>query len=232
MIYILNIETSTKVCGVSISKDGVLVDSVESKEGNYSHSEKLAPFIEEIMQRNNIEYSELSAIAISKGPGSYTGLRIGTSTAKGLCFSLDIPLIAISTLESMAAYAQRKMAANYKGYYRPMIDARRMEVYSQQFDDSLNSQDDVRAIIVDENTFEEELKMHKIAFFGDGADKCKEVITHENAIFIDDSEASAVGMIALSYSAFLKKDFVDVAYFEPFYLKEFVAAVSRVKGLR
>ena len=232
MTYILNIETSTKVCGVSISKDGKLLDVQESKEGNYSHSEKLAPFIEEIMLRNNLKYAQLSAIAISKGPGSYTGLRIGTSTAKGLCYSLDIPLIAVNTLESMVAHAKNKIPSDFTGYFRPMIDARRMEVYSQQFDNSLNSKDEVKAIIVDENTFIKELGNNKIVFFGDGADKCKETISHKNALFLDNSEASAMGMVGLSFDAFLKNDFEDVAYFEPFYLKEFFAAISRVKGLR
>lgn len=231
MTYILNIETSTSVCGVSLSKDGELIDFREIGDGN-SHSKNLAPFIEELLKANNTEYKQLSAIAISKGPGSYTGLRIGTSTAKGLCFGLDIPLIAIGTLESMTAYAKQKYSFDFDGYFRPMIDARRMEVYSQNFDNNKNILNEVEAIIIDETTFSEELEDHKVLFFGDGAMKCADTITHKNAIFYDGTEASSLGMVSLSYEAFKKEDFVDVAYFEPFYLKEFVAAVSKVKGLR
>ncbi len=231
MIYILNIETSTKVCGVSLSKNGVLIDSKESYEDN-SHSANLAPFIDIIMKRNDLEYSQLSAIAISKGPGSYTGLRIGTSTAKGLCFALDIPLIAIGTLNSMTAHAKNVYDSNFDGNFRPMIDARRMEVYSQNFDNNSNSLNEVKAVIIDENSFIEELQNHKILFFGDGAMKCADTITHKNAIFYTDTQASALGMLELSYEAFQNEDFEDLAYFEPFYLKEFIAAVSKVKGLR
>ncbi|HHB52025.1 MAG TPA: tRNA (adenosine(37)-N6)-threonylcarbamoyltransferase complex dimerization subunit type 1 TsaB [Saprospiraceae bacterium] len=231
MDLILNIETSTKVCGVSISKDGVLIDDIESKEGN-SHAANLAPFIDKLLKRNNLKYTKLSAIAISQGPGSYTGLRIGTSTAKGLCFALDIPLIAINTLHSMAANAKKLHPDNKDVLFSPMIDARRMEVYSQAFDYELNSLDEVTAVIVDEESFKDELDSKTILFFGDGAAKCMDLIIHPNAILVDDAEASAVGMIDLSYQKFLKSDFEDVAYFEPFYLKEFVAAISKVKGLR
>ena len=231
MTYILNIETSTKVCGVSLSKNGKLIDSKESLEDN-SHSANLAPFIDELIKRNNLEYSQLSAIAISKGPGSYTGLRIGTSTAKGLCFALDIPLIAIGTLDSMAAHAKNSYKSDFDGHFRPMIDARRMEVYSQDFNSDNTSIDEVKAIIIDSESFINELEDHKVLFFGDGAMKCADTIKHTNAIFYPDTQASALGMVELSFDAFQKKDFVDVAYFEPFYLKEFQAAISKVKGLR
>ncbi len=231
MTYILNIETSTKVCAVSLSKDGVLLDDIENKEGN-SHAVKLAPFIDELLKRNKIEYSSLSAIAISKGPGSYTGLRIGTSTAKGLCYALDIPLISISTLHSMAALAKLLHDKDKNVLFRPMIDARRMEVYSQTFDFELNNKNDITAIVVDENSFKSELDSHKVLFFGDGAAKCMNIINHKNAVLVEDVEATAVGMVSLSYNKFIAGDFVDVAYFEPFYLKEFVAAISKVKGLR
>ena len=231
MTYILNIETATKVCGVSISLNGELIDHIETNEGN-SHSAKLAPFIDKLLKSNNIEYSQLSAIAISKGPGSYTGLRIGTSTAKGLCYALDIPLIAVGSLDSMASYAKSKYNKEFDGHFRPMIDARRMEVYSQNFDNNLNPTDEVKPVIIDENSFIEELNNYKVLFFGDGAMKCESTITHPNAIFYAETEASALGMIILSYNKFIDNDFVDVAYFEPFYLKEFIAAVSKVKGLR
>ena len=231
MIYILNIETSTKVCGVSLSKDGVLVDFKESFEEN-SHAANLAPFIDELLKKNKVQYSQLSAIAISKGPGSYTGLRIGTSTAKGLCFALDIPLIAIGTLDSMTALAKNVYNNSFDGHFRPMIDARRMEVYSQTYDNNQNPMDDVAAVIIDEDSFIDELENHKILFFGDGAMKCAETITHPNAIFFSETQASSIGMVNLSFNAFENNDFVDVAYFEPFYLKEFIAAISKVKGLR
>ncbi len=231
MVYIINIETSTKVCGVSLSVDGQIVDQRESKEGN-SHASNVAPFIDSLIKDNALKYSDLSAIAISEGPGSYTGLRIGTSTAKGLCYALDIPLIAISTLKSMAAYARSLYNSDFNKLLRPMIDARRMEVYSQAFDANLNPLDEIRAIIVDQESFNEELEKQKVVFFGDGAAKCMDVISHANATYLDKVEASALGMIRLSYDKFIKSDFVDVAYFEPFYLKEFIAAVSKVKGLR
>ena len=231
MNYIINIETSTKVCGVSLCKNGKLMDQIESKERN-SHAANLAPFIDSLIKRNSIKYNELSAIAISKGPGSYTGLRIGTSTAKGLCFALDIPLIAVNTLESMAAHARNIYKEDFSGIFRPMIDARRMEVYSQAFDLKLNSLDEVKAIVVDEDSFRAELDSSVVLFFGDGAEKCMEIINHKNAIYFNQAEASALGMVELSYSKFQKQEFEDVAYFEPFYLKEFIAAVSKVKGLR
>ena len=170
-MYILNIETSTKVCGVSLSNNGDLIDQIESKEGN-SHAANLAPFIDNIIKRNNLSYSDLSAISISKGPGSYTGLRIGTSTAKGLCYSLDIPLIAINTLHSMAAHAKSIYPTEFRGIFRPMIDARRMEVYSQAFNNNLEVLTDVEAIVIDEKSFEEEKETQEVLFFGDGAEKC------------------------------------------------------------
>jgi len=230
-MYIVNIETSTKICGVSLAKEGKLIDNKESNEGN-SHAANLAPFIEEILNRNNINYADLGAIAISKGPGSYTGLRIGTSTAKGLCYSLDIPLIAINTLHSMAAHAKNIYSDDFKGIFRPMIDARRMEVYSQAFSNSLEILTEVEAIVIDENSFKEEKETQEILFFGDGAEKCMDTIKHKNAVYFDKAEASALGMVELSYEAFKNKKFEDVAYFEPFYLKEFIAAISKVKGLR
>jgi tRNA threonylcarbamoyladenosine biosynthesis protein TsaB len=230
-MYIINIETSTKICGVSLTKNGELIDHKESNEGN-SHAANLAPFIDELLKRNSIEYKELSAIAISKGPGSYTGLRIGTSTAKGLCYSLNIPLIAISTLRSMAAHAKNLYSKNFNGIFRPMIDARRMEVYSQAFNANIEELTNVKAIVVEEESFKKELENSEIIFFGDGAEKCMEIINHRNAIFFDQAQASALGMVNLSFEAYKQQKFEDVAYFEPFYLKEFNAAISKVKGLR
>lgn len=231
MIYILNIETSTRVCGVSISKDGELFDFIENNDGN-SHAKSLAPFIDDLIKRNSLKYTDLSAVAISQGPGSYTGLRIGTSTAKGLCYALDIPLIAIDTLHSMAANAHHLYPDIQGDIFRPMIDARRMEVYSQAFDFNLKQIDDVAAIVVDKDSFKEELNNNKVLFFGDGAAKCMDLINDPNAILLPDVEASSLGMIELSYKKFKESEFVNVAYFEPFYLKEFFAVISKVKGLR
>jgi tRNA threonylcarbamoyladenosine biosynthesis protein TsaB len=230
MTYILNIETTTSVCGVSLALDGKLIDSIEQKEGN-AHAAKLAPFIDDLLNRNNLDYNDLNAIAISGGPGSYTGLRIGTSTAKGLCYSLEIPLISVNTLQSMAALALDTVEIAPRSILHPMIDARRMEVYTQAFDVNLQPLGSVEPLVIDNQSFEKELSQTKHYFFGDGADKCKPHIQHTNALFIDSIEASAIGMVSLSYQDYLNDRFEDVAYFEPFYLKEFVAVPSKIKGL-
>ncbi len=230
-MIILNIETSTKVCGVSLSNGAELIDNIESTSGN-SHALNLAPFIDNLLKRNHLQYSDLSAVSISQGPGSYTGLRIGTSTAKGLCYALDIPLIAVNTLHSMATYAKQIYKGTDSVIFRPMIDARRMEVYSQAFDFDLKPLNDINAIVVDSSAFKNELDKNKVLFFGDGAAKCMDVIDHRNAILFANAQATALGMVQLSFNKFVNSEFVDVAYFEPFYLKEFIAAVSKVKGLR
>jgi len=232
MALILSIETATKVCSVALAKDGKVITSKETAEGN-SHSTQLAPFIKEVMDKSPYNFSDLEAIAVSKGPGSYTGLRIGVSTAKGLCFGLDIPLIAVSTLAAMAVQAKIQYS-NFEDniLFSPMIDARRMEVYSQFFDFELNPLNDISAIIVEEETYKKELEKHPILFFGDGAFKCKDTINNSKAIFFEGGLPSAKGMAPIAEKQFQNEDFVDVAYFEPFYLKEFVAAVSKVKGLK
>ena len=230
MNYILNIETATKICSVSLALDGVLVDCIETTEGN-AHASKLAVFIDQLVHNNGINYYDLKAIAISQGPGSYTGLRIGTSTAKGLCYALDKPLIAINTLESMAYHAKENYTNGFNGIFQPMIDARRMEVYTQSFSSELEILNNIEAKIIDQESFSGVAEDKPILIFGDGASKCKEVISAKNVIFSDDTEASSKGMISLSHKAFLNNDFADVAYFEPFYLKEFNAVVSKVKGL-
>jgi tRNA threonylcarbamoyladenosine biosynthesis protein TsaB len=232
MALILNIETATKICSVSLAKDGNIIAARETDEGN-SHSTLLSPFIKEVMEESDTAFGDLEAVAVSMGPGSYTGLRIGVSTAKGLCFGSDIPLIAVSTLEAMAVQAKKQ----YQGkkaqlVYAPMIDARRMEVYSEFFDADLQALNEISAIIVDENTFTTDLDKHPILFFGDGAAKCMDTINHPNALYFEGGLPSAEGMAPIAERKYRAKEFVDVAYFEPFYLKEFVAAVSKVKGLR
>jgi len=232
MALILNIETATKICSVALAKDGKVIAAKETSEGN-SHSTQLAPFIKEVMEQSDYSFADLQAIAVSMGPGSYTGLRIGVSTAKGLCFGLDIPLIAVSTLAAMAVQAKTQYTDLQDNMIlSPMIDARRMEVYSQFFDKNLNILNDISAIIVDEETYRTDLEKQPILFFGDGALKCKATINNEKAIFFEGGLPSAEGMAPLAEKQFQDKDFADVAYFEPFYLKDFVAAVSKIKGLK
>ncbi len=222
MGLILNIETATKNCSVSLAKNGDILVLKELNNGNYSHAEKLHPIIQEILEEANITANQLDAVAVSKGPGSYTGLRIGVSAAKGLCFSIDKPLISIKTLESLA-----NSITIDKGIIVPMLDARRMEVYASVFNQDQKQVREIKAEIIDENSFKEFLKENTVYFLGDGAEKCKEVIKSENAIFIDDKFPSAREMAKLSYNKFKKNDIEDVAYFEPFYLKDFLVTQQK-----
>ena len=218
-IYILNIETSTKACSVALHKNGELIVCREDVTANFSHSEKLLKFISELFSDEKLSLSDLDAIAVSMGPGSYTGLRIGVSTAKGLCYGLDIPLISISTLKAMSFGMALEIKANL---YCPMIDARRMEVYSAFFDINNTEVRKIQADIIDENSYKKELEK-KVVFFGDGSEKLIEKIKDKNAIFVSDIHPSAKNMGLLSYQKFTKSLFEDLAYFEPFYLKDFVA---------
>ena len=224
MARILNIETSTKNCSVSIADTGKIIAIKELNNGNYSHAEVLHPFIEDILKEGNISRDEIDAIAVSKGPGSYTGLRIGVSAAKGLSFALNIPLIAIDTLTSLS-YA----ISIDKGLIVPMLDARRMEVYAAIFDKEHQKIREIRAEIIDENSFSDELEKGIVYFLGDGAHKCKETIAHKNAIFVDDKFPSSKEMAVLSYEKYKKNDIEDVAYFEPFYLKDFIVIPEKKK---
>jgi len=207
---------------VSISKEGKTIALKELNDGNYSHAEKLHKLIEQVVLEAKIELSHLKAIAVSKGPGSYTGLRIGVSAVKGLCFALDIPMISVNTLQSLALSVSID-----KGYKIPLLDARRMEAYSQVFNDKNEKIRDVHAEIIDSDSFSEFLNADKVYFFGDGAEKCKEIITHKNAVFIDGKFPSAKEMSVISYEKYSKNEFEDVAYFEPFYLKEFIGVISK-----
>ena len=207
---------------MSISKEGKTIALKELNDGNYSHAEKLHKLIEQVVLEAKIELSHLKAIAVSKGPGSYTGLRIGVSAVKGLCFALDIPMISVNTLQSLALSVSID-----KGYKIPLLDARRMEAYSQVFNDKNEKIRDVHAEIIDSDSFSEFLNADKVYFFGDGAEKCKEIITHKNAVFIDGKFPSAKEMSVISYEKYLKNEFEDVAYFEPFYLKEFIGVISK-----
>ena len=214
--YILNIETATKNCSVALAKNGQLIAFKEIAEEGYSHAEKLHVFIEEILSESKLKFQDLQAIAISQGPGSYTGLRIGVSSAKGLCYALNIPLISIDTLQSMAA--QLKIS---EGVIIPMVDARRMEVFSAQYDANLNCIQPVAAEIITEESYKDRKDI--IHFIGDGAPKCKELLNKSNFIFHDEIVyPSAKNMCVLSYEKHKKSDIVDVAYFEPLYVKDFM----------
>jgi tRNA threonylcarbamoyladenosine biosynthesis protein TsaB len=210
---------------VAISADGTIVALRESHDTTYTHAENLAVYMKESLELAGLKASELDAVCVSKGPGSYTGLRIGVSSAKGLCYGLGIPLLSVGSLESMAYLAKTEFKNGLAdvSFFCPMIDARRMEVYTQLFHANLKEVEPVSAMIIDQSSFASELKKGKVVFFGDGAAKCKELINHSNAVFLDAFNPSACGMIALAEKKFAEKQFEDVAYFEPYYLKDFVA---------
>jgi len=215
---ILNIETATKNCSVSLANKGELLAVKELNDGHYSHSENLHVFIEDVLKSAKRLFSDIDAIAVSKGPGSYTGLRIGVSAAKGLCFSLNKPLISISTLASLA----NSISVENDSVIIPLLDARRMEVYSAVFDSYYNQIREVKAEVIDSTSFSAFLEKGKVYFLGDGSDKCKDIIKHKNAVFSDNYFPSAKQMAKLSYAKYKKNDIEDVAYFEPFYLKDFL----------
>ena len=226
MCTILSIETATPACSCALSRDGELLLSREDFRGQ-SHATLLGVFVDEIMKYVRKEGITLDAIAVSSGPGSYTGLRIGVSEAKGLSYGLDIPLIAIPTPLVMAAMVAER--AGEDDLLCPMIDARRMEVYATFFNRTLETIRPTAADIVDRESYLDLLSRHKVHFFGNGADKCREVITHPHAHFLEDIHPLATGMVPLAEQAFNEKRFVDSAYFEPHYLKEFVATVAKNK---
>jgi tRNA threonylcarbamoyladenosine biosynthesis protein TsaB len=231
MSTIINIETSTEVCSVALCKDNEVIALKENKEG-LNHAKLVTIFVEALLEEAKLDIKEIDAISISKGPGSYTGLRIGVSTAKGLCYGAQIPMIGINTLQAISVEAiKRAESIDKDTWFCPMIDARRMEVFCAFFDTNNKQQEDIKAVIVDQDSFKEILNERKVVFFGNGAEKCKETITHKNAIFIDNIRNSAANMAALSNEAFKNQSFEDVAYFEPFYLKDFVAIPSKKKLL-
>ena len=221
MSYILNIEAATKNCSVALAKEGKTILCKEIAEEGYSHAERLHVFIEEIINEAGIGMKELNAIAVSQGPGSYTGLRIGVSAAKGLCYALSIPLIAVDTLQALASKVKID-----KGLIVPMIDARRMEVYSAVFFASLEKKREVLAEVIAESSFED--IEETVYFVGDCNEKCKSVLTKDNFVFLDDIKyPSANEMSALSFDKYKKSDTVDVAYFEPYYLKDFLMTTPK-----
>ena len=224
MGLILNIETSTKNCSVALFNGSDLISEKSLLSEKYSHSETLTLFIEDVMKNSPYTLKDLDAISVSKGPGSYTGLRIGISTSKGLSYALSKPLISVSTLQSMAFSMSKKMP-NFD-LYCPMIDARRMEVFSAFYNIENQQVREVKADIINENSYNTFLDK-KILFFGDGSEKCKGIIKLKNTSFIDDIYPSASDMSELSLEKFKNNDFEDVAYFEPFYLKDFVVGKKK-----
>ena len=230
MERLILIETSTALCSAALAEDGVITSYRESSAPK-AHASLTAVFIQEMIEEKGLTIADCDAVCVSKGPGSYTGLRVGVSTAKGLCFGSGKPLIAISTLDILVAQAQ--IPDNLK-YIVPMVDARRMEVYAAVYEIAGQAGNDVRQItetapaIIDENSYSDILEKGKVLFIGDGAGKCADVIKHPNATFVQ-CWPKASAMLEPAMKAYKEKRFEDVAYFEPFYLKEFVATVSKKK---
>lgn len=226
MATILHLETATTNCSVSIAKDGEMLVLKENNAANYSHSEQLHVFIKEALEEASLSFSDLDAVAISKGPGSYTGLRIGVSSAKGLCFSLDIPLISIPTLQSMAHQVDIKPGE----LVIPVLDARRMEVYSCVYNASYKEVRETRAEIIEEASFSEFVSDSKVYIIGSGAEKIRGVLGHPNFIFNESVVPSAKDMIQIALQKYQSNEFEDVAYFEPYYLKDFVLQQKKKKN--
>ena len=229
MSLILNIETSTSVCSVALSQDEKIIEYRESPDDKL-HSTQLIPFIEEVFKSSGVFAKDLDAVAVSKGPGSYTGLRIGVSTAKGIAYSVNKPLIAIGTLLCMTLGLREEMPQLFKNENTllcPMIDARRMEVYLTLFNNRLENVIEVRAEILNENSFKQILFNKSIVFFGNGMEKCRKVIQHENAVFIENCKPLARYLAIISHTHYIDQKFENLAYFEPFYLKDFIATIPK-----
>ena len=229
MALILNIETSTEVCSVALAREGEIISLRESLTGQ-NHAMLLTVFIQELLVELNITADQLDAVAISGGPGSYTGLRIGVSTVKGICYASHLPLITITSLEAMAYHVIHNLSniqpVNTDNIlFCPMIDARRMEVYTSFYDKNGMQIRGIQADIINHQSYLSFLENHTVCFFGNGALKCRETITHPNALFINNIFTSAVHMAPLSERDYTLQKFADVAYYEPFYLKDFVATI-------
>jgi len=236
MALILNLETSTQVCSVAVARDGNCISVARSKE-LMGHAANLTLLIEKVLEQSETGINQLDAVAVSQGPGSYTGLRIGVSTAKGIAYASDLRLIGVPTLQALAIEAKqsgisRKLFEKKKiDLLCSMIDARRMEVYSAIFDTEYNLFRDVEAEIINDESYREVLSERKVLFFGNGSEKCKELINHKNAFFLDGLDASAGSMVPLSEKLYNENKFEDLAYFEPFYLKDFIPTTPKNKVL-
>jgi tRNA threonylcarbamoyladenosine biosynthesis protein TsaB len=226
MEKIILIETSTSLCSVALA-EGETVTAYRESSAPKAHASLTAVFVQEVLQERGLKLSDCDAVCVSKGPGSYTGLRVGVSTAKGLCFGSGLPLIAVGTLDTLVAQAASESASHFK-YIIPMIDARRMEVYSAVFSPEGTQITETTPVIVDKNSFADYLEQGQCLFIGDGAAKCTDVIRHQKASFLQ-CNPKASAMVQPALKAFRNREFCDVAYFEPFYLKEFVATVSKKK---
>jgi len=225
MGVILNLETSSTNCSVCVAKDGEILAMKELNSANYSHAEKLHVFIEEVLLEASLKIQDLEAIGVSKGPGSYTGLRIGVSAAKGLCYALNIPLISVSTLKSMASQLN---VTNEDAVIIPVLDARRMEVYSAVFDIHFNQVRETKAEIIDENSFNNYLSLNAVHFLGSGAEKIKGMFNQEHVTYHCEVVPSSKEMAVISHEKHTARQFEDVAYFEPYYLKDFILQTKKV----
>jgi tRNA threonylcarbamoyladenosine biosynthesis protein TsaB len=217
MATILCLETATTKCSVALSVNGSVIAIQEDSSKDYSHAEMLHPFINKVLTASNCKKEDLDAVAVSKGPGSYTGLRIGVSAAKGLCYALDIPLLSIPTLESLAA-----QVTTQPDFVVSMLDARRMEVYSAVFSENKEIRT-TEAEILTKSSFSDYLERGKVVFLGSGVDKFKSICTHPNAIFLDNSLPSAREMALIAEKKYSANEMENVAYFEPYYLKNFIS---------
>lgn len=222
MPLLLHIETATDTCSVALTDNGNIIGIKEAIRTR-SHVSELAVFINELLKENNLTVKNIDAVAVSKGPGSYTGLRIGVASAKGICYAANKPLISINTLQSMCASFIQNNPFSEGDLFCPMIDARRMEVYCALFNAQLNFVEPTAAVILENDFLQKHLHKNKIYFFGDGAEKLKPLLANNNnAVFIDDFFPTSKGMIALAEKKYANNDFENTAYFEPFYLKDFV----------
>jgi tRNA threonylcarbamoyladenosine biosynthesis protein TsaB len=229
MALILNIESSTEVCSVSLAEDGMIIQTLEDLTGQ-NHAKLVTSYVQEIFSNNGLSINKLNAVAVSGGPGSYTGLRIGVASAKGICYGLGIPLIAITSLAAMAHHiilhtSDYKLPEDEELLFCPMIDARRMEVYTSIYNHDLEMVREIKADIIDHLLFLTYLEKGKMVFFGNGAAKCRGIISHPNAFIIENVTTSASYMISLAEKAYAEKNFVDIAYYEPYYLKDFIATI-------
>ncbi|MDZ4667575.1 MAG: tRNA (adenosine(37)-N6)-threonylcarbamoyltransferase complex dimerization subunit type 1 TsaB [bacterium] len=225
MTLIIGIETATEICSVAIGLNGKCIAKINHPQPN-AHASHLHAMVKEILQENKYTLAQLDAIAVSIGPGSYTGLRVGVSAAKGFAYALKIPVIAINTLHSLAAHFLHQFPNN-ESLLVPFIDARRMEVYSAVFDSNLQFLEETKAKIINENALSEWLNQNKIAVFGNGAEKCMNVIKHPNATYYPEIHCDSEGLLGLAQIAFDQNKFADLAYFEPYYLKDFVGTTPK-----
>lgn len=231
MIRILCLETSTEVCSVAIVENGIVNGFREDITGQ-NHSKLLTVFIAQLLESNQLKASDFDAVAVSEGPGSYTGLRIGVSVAKGFCYAAGLPMIAISSLEAMASFIienpeKYQLEIQPADLFVPMIDARRMEVFTAIYDSKLQLVQKVNALVVEPDSLKEFTEKARLFLFGNGSAKCSETLVNENIQIVNGVHASALNMVTLADQKFKNCEFVDLAYFEPFYLKDFIATVPK-----